>query len=82
MVNSVIVKGDVVILSKYEIMKAFFKTEDEDNDAMAVELNRLINVFYKEEHSKKKNITELPFNVKENETVIEYIKNVLLNQYT
>lgn len=62
------------IISKYEIMEAFFRTEDEDNDVMAVELNRLINSFYEKELQTRRNVTELPFDIDSNKAVIDYIK--------
>lgn len=72
-------KKNNAILSKYEVMEAFFRTEAEDDAGMAHELNRIINIFYEQEFQTKKNVTELSFDINKNKKAIDYIKNV---QYT
>ncbi len=75
MVKPMRIKDNMATLSKYEILEAFFRTEDEENIDMADELNRLINVFYEKERLICRNITELSFDIDENKDAIEYIKN-------
>lgn len=71
-------EGNSAIITKYEVMKALFRTEDEENVSMANELNKLFNSFYEEERQTRRNITELPFDIEANKTVIDYIKKSAL----
>lgn len=66
-------KQNVMYISKYELIKAFFKTEDDDDLDMAIELNRMINEFCQMEQKTKSNIVELPFNQIDYEKAINYI---------
>lgn len=61
-------------ISKYEVMKAFFLTEEEDDVDMANELNKMINIFYEQEQRTRRNVTELSFDIGSNQNVINYIK--------
>lgn len=64
-------------ITKYEVLEAFFRTEDEDDDNMANQLNELISNFYEQERIYKKNITELTFDSEKYKNVIEYINKVV-----
>ena len=66
--------GTSTIITKYEVMEALFRTEDEENVKMANELNRLFNTFYEKERLTRRNITELPFDIDTFRTAIDYIK--------
>ena len=68
------IDNNKAFISKYEVIKAFFLTEEEENANMANELNKMINVFYKQESQTRRNVTTLPFDVETNKQVIEYIK--------
>ncbi len=74
MINNMHIESDTAIISKYEIMKAFFLTEEEDNINMADELNKMINAFYEQERQTKRNVTSLSFEIENNRQVIDYIK--------
>lgn len=65
--------GKQITITKYEALEAFFRTEDEDNDKMAVQLNEIIKQFYDKELLCKRNITELSFDSNEYKKAIEYI---------
>ena len=69
-----IVNGKVYI-SKYEIMNAFFQTEEEQNEDMANLLNDMLSVFYNEEHIVERNITIMPFDLNERKNAVEYIQS-------
>ena len=43
-------------ITKYEVLEAFFRTEDENDDNMANQLNQLIGNFYEQEQIYKRNI--------------------------
>lgn len=68
------IESNKAIISKYEIMKAFFLTEEEENVNMAHELNKMINVFCEQERQTKRNVTTLSFDIEPNKQVIDYIK--------
>ena len=70
-------KQDVMYISKYELIKAFFKTEDDDDFDMAIELNRMINEFCQMEQKMKSNIVELPFSQTDYEKAINYISSAI-----
>ena len=74
MIKSMHIESNKAIISKYEVMKAFFLTEEEENVNMADELNKMINVFYEQERQTRRNVTALPFDVEANRQVIDYIK--------
>lgn len=74
MVRTMNIERDKAIISKYEVMKAFFLTEEEENMNMADELNKMINVFYEQERRTRRNVNTLSFDVEKNKNVIEYIK--------
>lgn len=71
--NIVRIKGNKAYISKYEVMEAFFRTEEEENESMANELNRMINAFCDLEKDTGHNVTILPFDVDKYKKVIEYI---------
>lgn len=66
--------GDDVLISRYEIMQAFFRTEEEDNLGMADALNSMLNDFCDSERETRNNVVSLPFNKKAYQNVIEYIQ--------
>ena len=68
------IKNGKATISKYEVMKAFFLTEEEDDVDMANELNKMINIFYEQEQRTRRNVTELSFDIDSNQNVIDYIK--------
>lgn len=68
---------NIVYLSRYDVIQAFFITEEEENEDMARELNRLLNCFCIAERNKKKNINVLPFSWDIYRKSIAYIKSVL-----
>lgn len=74
MVKTMHIESDKAIISKYEVMKAFFLTEEEENINMANELNRMINAFCEQERKTRRNVTTLPFDLETNRQVIDYIK--------
>lgn len=67
-----------VYIRRYEIMKAFFRTEEEENIEMANILSKMLSVFCKEEKKFRRNITELPFDINTHQNVINYIENTNL----
>ena len=70
-------KENIVYLSRYDVIQAFFRTEDEENEDMARELNVLLNHFCTAERNNGKNINELPFSRDLHQKPIAYIKSVL-----
>ena len=70
-------KGDLVYISRYEIFKAFFQTEVEENIIMLERLNNMINQFCIAEFEKRRNIISLPFNIKDYKDEIVYISEVI-----
>ena len=70
-------RESVVYLSRYDVIQAFFRTEDEENEDMAKQLNIILNCFCAEERSKGKNVSELPFSKEVHKKTIAYIQNAL-----
>lgn len=71
------IENNQAIISKYEVLAAFFRTEENDDIDMASKLNELINQFYVQERHTKRNVTELTFEItNSNENVISFIKAV------
>lgn len=70
------VEGNEAYISRYEVLEAFFRTEEEENVRMANELNKIINVFCEIERQTRRNIIELPFDIEEHKQVIEYIDKI------
>lgn len=71
------IKNKQAIISKYEVLAAFFRSEENDDIDMANKLNELINQFYVQERHTKRNVTELTFEItNSNENVISFIKAV------
>ena len=66
-------KDDIVYLSRYEVIRALLKSEEEENEDMSIELNVLLNDFCIQEHSKSQNISVLPFKEKNIQKIISYI---------
>ena len=62
------------IVKKYEAMEAFFRTESEENNDMAIQLNDLICHFYEQEQIYRRNVTELLVDFDTYKKVIEYIE--------
>ncbi|MBQ8825122.1 MAG: hypothetical protein IJZ64_07860 [Ruminococcus sp.] len=77
--NSVRIIGNQAYISRYEVMEAFFRTEEEENEDMAVKLNEMINIFCDEERKTKRNVLSLPFEVNLYENIIEYINSTIQN---
>lgn len=69
-------RENIVYLSRYDVIQAFFRTEEEENEDMAKELNILLNCFCTAERNKGKNISKLPFRQDIHQESIAYIKNV------
>lgn len=69
------------LISKFEVMCAFFKTEEEENLEMALKLNKMLNVFYEIERQKQQNIISLSFNIKDNRETIDYIYDAISVTY-
>lgn len=72
--NTMRIDGDNIYITKYEIAEAFFRTEEEENADMANALNQMINMFCEEERKSRRNVIELPFNIKTHKNVIDYIE--------
>lgn len=71
------IENNQAIISKYEVLAAFFRTEENDDIDMASKLNELINQFYIQERHTRRNVTELTFEItNSNENVISFIKAV------
>lgn len=71
------IENNQAIISKYEVLAAFFRTEENDDIDMASKLNELINQFYVQERHTRRNVTELTFEItNSNENVISFIKAV------
>lgn len=68
-----VVEGKEAKISRYEVMEAFFRTEEEENVAMASELNKMLNVFCEQERLTRANVVSLPFDIEKYENVIQYI---------
>lgn len=77
--EAVHVVGNDAYVSRYEVAEAFFRTEEEENMVMAIELNKMINVFCEEERQTKRNVIALPFNTETYKQAIDYINNMQLN---
>lgn len=71
--NVVRIVGNNAYISRYEVMEAFFRTEEDGNEAMASKLNEMLNVFCYYERKNKCNIVTLPFDKIIYKNVIEYI---------
>ncbi len=65
-------------ISKFEVMCAFFRTEEEENVEMARELNKMLNAFYRIERRKRQNVNSLSFDIQRYKKAIEYIRDALL----
>ena len=76
MVGSSVVSKKEKYISRYEIMNAFFQTEEENNEEMANELNKMLNDFCRLERKYKRNIVSLPFDIIAYKQAINYIKNL------
>lgn len=70
-------KKDIIYLSRYDVIQAFFKTEEDEDEEMAKELNVLLNCFCLEERRKKRSINVLPFSADMHKRTITYIKSSL-----
>lgn len=69
------IKNNQAMISKYEVLTAFFRTEENNDVDMASKLNDFINQFYDQERQTRRNVTELIFEInKSNENVISFIK--------
>lgn len=69
------IKNNQAMISKYEVLTAFFRTEENNDVDMASKLNDFINQFYDQERQTRRNVTELIFEInKSNESVISFIK--------
>lgn len=73
-----LVENNMATISKYEVMEAFFKTEDNDDVMMADELNKLINKFYDQERQTRRNVNYMSFNIDEYKNAIAYIKRTCM----
>lgn len=76
--KSMQIKENHALISKYEVLAAFFRTEENEDINMANELNKLINQFYVQERKTKRNVTELPFDIEANKDAIDYIKKTFM----
>lgn len=63
-----------IYISRYEVVSAFFSTEEDENVDMANALNQIFNIFCEEERKARRNITELPFDMNTYKRVIDYIE--------
>lgn len=72
-------KGDSVYISRYEVIKAFLKTEEDEDEEMAKELNVLLNIFCKAERAAVKSVSVLPFDASIFEKVIAYIDALVVD---
>lgn len=72
------IEGNNIYISRYEVVTAFFRTEEEENVDMANALNVIINIFCDEERKLRRNITELPFDISTYKNVIDYIEKTAL----
>ena len=63
-----------ITVKKYEVMEAFFRTESEENNDMASQLNDLICNFYEQEQIYRRNVTELSVDFDRYRKAIEYIE--------
>lgn len=70
------VEGNNIYISRYEIIEAFFRTEEEEDENMANELNKMINVFCEAERKTRRNVSELPFDANTHKNVIDYISKI------
>ncbi len=68
--------GEMVYISRYEVINAFLKTEEEENENMAKELNVLLNAFCVAERNRFKSIESLPFCKATYHKVIAYISKL------
>lgn len=69
------IKGNKAYISRQEVILAFFRTEEEENEDMAIKLNEMINIFCDLERKTKRNISVLPFEISSYKSTIEYIKS-------
>ena len=76
LVEDMQIESDKAVISKYEVLEAFFRTEDEENVNMANELNEIINEFYVKERQTRRNVTAMPFDLNQYKTAISYIRQV------
>lgn len=75
--NAVRIVKKEKLISRYDVMKAFFQTEKENNEEMANQLNEMLNDFCRLERKYKRNIVSLPFDAIAYKVVIDYIKKSL-----
>lgn len=71
-------KGDSVYISRYEVIKAFLRTEEDEDEEMAKELNVLLNAFCEAERAAVRSIPVLPFDASIFEKAIEYIGTLVV----
>lgn len=74
--KSMNIEGKDAYISKYEVMEAFFRTEEEENVNMAKELNKMINIFCDSERKNRRNVILLPFDIETYKHAIDYIGQV------
>lgn len=72
------IEGNNAYITRYEVIDAFFRTEEEENLKMAMELNKMINSFCEQERYTKRNVALLPFDIGLHKDAIEYIRQVSL----
>lgn len=72
------VTSNMATISKYEVMAAFFRTEEDDDVDMAIELNKLINKFYDQERQTRRNTNYMSFDLDEYKSAISYIKQACM----
>lgn len=68
------IKGHWAYISRYEVISAFLRTEEEGDEAMANQLNELINMFCKAEVKQRSNVPVLPFDKRKYAEAIAYIE--------
>lgn len=62
-------------ISKYDVMLGIFEADDEENEAMLIELTKMINVFCREEVRTVSNVTSMSFDIDTFKTAIEYLNS-------
>lgn len=75
--NAVRISKKEKYISRYEVMNAFFQTEEDNNEEMANQLNEMLNDFCRLERKYKRNIVSLPFDTIIYKRVIDYINKSL-----
>lgn len=69
--------GNLAKISRFEVIRALFRSEERNDELIHDSLNELYNMFCEQEYNHRKNITELELEIDEsNIKLLEYISKM------